>query len=83
MPSWRKLLCHHSEMISTMSCPSLVRFQQALHDAGLAVVSWPEPYGGRGLGPEAAAVVAARLGEGRGPRNGKLFVGSKSWHPPC
>lgn len=41
----------------------LVQFQRTLHDAGLAVVAWPERYGGRGLAPGAAAIVAGRLGE--------------------
>ena len=41
----------------------LVGFQARLHEAGLAVVSWPERYGGRGLDPAAAAIVARRLGE--------------------
>ena len=40
----------------------LVDFQRSLHEAGLAVVSWPERFGGRGLGPDAGAVVAGRLG---------------------
>jgi alkylation response protein AidB-like acyl-CoA dehydrogenase len=41
----------------------LAGFQRSLHEAGLAVVSWPERFGGRDLGPAAAAVVAGRLGE--------------------
>jgi alkylation response protein AidB-like acyl-CoA dehydrogenase len=41
----------------------LVDFQRSLHEAGLAVVSWPERFGGRGLGPDAGAIVAGRLGE--------------------
>lgn len=41
----------------------LIEFQAELHRAGLAVVSWPERYGGRGLDPGAAAIVARRLGE--------------------
>ena len=41
----------------------LVRFQRDLHQAGLAVVSWPVEYGGRGLDPGSAAVVARRLGQ--------------------
>jgi alkylation response protein AidB-like acyl-CoA dehydrogenase len=41
----------------------LVAFQAELHQAGLAVVSWPSRYGGRGLDPGAAAIVARRLGE--------------------
>lgn len=46
---------------------ALVAFQRALHDAGLATVSWPEAYGGRGLGPAAAAEVARALGEAGAP----------------
>jgi alkylation response protein AidB-like acyl-CoA dehydrogenase len=41
----------------------LVDFQRSLHEAGLAVVSWPVRFGGRDLGPDAGAVVAGRLGE--------------------
>jgi alkylation response protein AidB-like acyl-CoA dehydrogenase len=41
----------------------LIEFQAGLHEAGLAVVSWPVRYGGRGLDPAAAAIVARRLGE--------------------
>ena len=45
----------------------LVEVERRLHEAGLAVVAWPERYGGRGLGPEAAAVVAAALGRCEAP----------------
>ena len=41
----------------------LVRYQRALHAAGLAVVAWPTEVGGRGLKPSEAAAVAQRLGE--------------------
>src|SRR5690606_34020833 len=45
----------------------LVEYQKALHAAGLAVVSWPERFGGRGYGPAETAFVAERLGEARMP----------------
>jgi alkylation response protein AidB-like acyl-CoA dehydrogenase len=45
----------------------LVEFQRRLHDAGLAVVSWPSRYGGRGLTPSDAIVVARELGRARAP----------------
>lgn len=45
----------------------LVEVQARLHEAGLAVVSWPERYGGRGLGPEAGAAVSAALGRCEAP----------------
>ncbi|MGB0113896.1 MAG: acyl-CoA dehydrogenase family protein [Ilumatobacteraceae bacterium] len=41
---------------------SLVRVQRQLHAAGLAVVSWPVKYGGRGLGPADGATVSWQLG---------------------
>jgi alkylation response protein AidB-like acyl-CoA dehydrogenase len=41
----------------------LRHFQADLHAAGLAVPSWPERFGGRGLDPIVAAAVAQRLGE--------------------
>jgi alkylation response protein AidB-like acyl-CoA dehydrogenase len=46
---------------------ALVAFERRLHQSRLAVVSWPERYGGRGLGPEDAAVVAEELGRCRAP----------------
>lgn len=45
----------------------LIGFQRALHAAGLAVVSWPERYGGRGFGPVESALVAQHLGEAQMP----------------
>ena len=45
----------------------LVDFQRRLHDAGLAVVSWPEAYGGRGLSPFDAIQVAEALGRAQAP----------------
>lgn len=45
----------------------LVDVQRRLHEAGLAVVAWPEKWGGRGLGPEAAAVVSTALGRSGSP----------------
>ena len=45
----------------------LVDFQRRLHEAGLAVVSWPEEYGGRGLGPVEYAIVCEELGRARAP----------------
>jgi alkylation response protein AidB-like acyl-CoA dehydrogenase len=46
---------------------ALVAFERRLHHSRLAVVSWPERYGGRGLGPEDASVVAEELGRCRAP----------------
>ncbi len=45
----------------------LVEFQRRLHEAGLAVVSWPECYGGRGCSPFDAITVARALGRARAP----------------
>lgn len=45
----------------------LVDFQRRLHEAGLAVVSWPEEYGGRDLSPFDAIQVAEALGRARAP----------------
>lgn len=45
----------------------LVDVQRALHEAGLAVVSWPTRWGGRGLPPVAAAVVADEMGRTGAP----------------
>lgn len=45
----------------------LVEAQKQLHDAGLAVVAWPERFGGRGFGPAEAAVVAGALGRAGTP----------------
>jgi alkylation response protein AidB-like acyl-CoA dehydrogenase len=45
----------------------LIDFQRRLHDAGLAVVAWPEEYGGRGLGPVEYAIVCEELGKARAP----------------
>lgn len=52
----------------------LVEFQRSLHAAGLAVVAWPQAYGGRGLGPAEAAYVARALGEAGTPELAN-FVG--------
>ena len=45
----------------------LVAEQAALDKAGLAVVAWPERFGGRGLGPAEAAIVAGLLGKAGAP----------------
>lgn len=45
----------------------LAEAQKQLHAAGLAVVAWPEKYGGRGMGPAEAAVVAGALGRAGAP----------------
>lgn len=45
----------------------LVGYQHRLHQAGLAVPSWPERYGGRGLPPAEAIVVLEELGRARSP----------------
>lgn len=45
----------------------LVDYQRRLHDAGLAVVGWPEKWGGRGLGPFDAIRVAESLGRAGAP----------------
>ncbi len=45
----------------------LVDYQARLHEAGLAVVSWPERFGGRGLTPFDAIEVAQALGAARSP----------------
>jgi alkylation response protein AidB-like acyl-CoA dehydrogenase len=52
----------------------LVEFQRSLHAAGLAVVAWPQEFGGRGLGPAEAAYVARALGEAGMPELAN-FVG--------
>jgi alkylation response protein AidB-like acyl-CoA dehydrogenase len=46
---------------------SLVAYERKLHAAGLAVVSWPERFGGRGMGPVEAAIVSEELGLGGAP----------------
>ena len=45
----------------------LVDFQHRLHDARLAVVSWPERFGGRDLTPFQSIEVAAALGDAQAP----------------
>jgi alkylation response protein AidB-like acyl-CoA dehydrogenase len=45
----------------------LVAFQGRLDAAGLAVVAWPEAYGGRGLSPVEYAIVCDELGQARCP----------------
>ena len=45
----------------------LVAYQRRLHEASLAVPSWPVHLGGRGLDPRAAAAVATALGRGGAP----------------
>ena len=45
----------------------LVDFQRRLHEANLAVVSWPTELGGRGLSPFDAIVVAEDLGRAKAP----------------
>jgi alkylation response protein AidB-like acyl-CoA dehydrogenase len=45
----------------------LVAYQRRLHEAGLAVVAWPERFGGRGLRPSEAVLVAEELGASRAP----------------
>ncbi len=45
----------------------LVEYQRRLHDASLAVPSWPVQLGGRGLEPRTAATVATALGRGGAP----------------
>ena len=45
----------------------LVDFQRRLHEANLAVVSWPEELGGRGLSPFDAIQVAEELGRAKAP----------------
>ena len=45
----------------------LVTFQRRLDQAGLAVVAWPEAYGGRGLSPVEYAIVCDELGQARCP----------------
>jgi alkylation response protein AidB-like acyl-CoA dehydrogenase len=45
----------------------LVAYQRRLHEAGLAVVTWPERFGGRGLSPLDAVQVAEELGAERAP----------------
>jgi alkylation response protein AidB-like acyl-CoA dehydrogenase len=56
---------HHADQDELVQ--ALVAYQRRLHQAGLAVVGWPERFGGRGLAPADAAVVAAELGRGRAP----------------
>ena len=41
---------------------ALVAFERDLHEAGLAVVAWPERLGGRGLSAADAALVGVRAG---------------------
>jgi alkylation response protein AidB-like acyl-CoA dehydrogenase len=45
----------------------LVGFQSRLDNAGLAVVAWPEQYGGRNLGVAEYAIVCDELGRARTP----------------
>ena len=45
----------------------LVAFQRSLHEAGLAVPTWPASLGGRGLGAAAAAIVSDELGRAGAP----------------
>jgi alkylation response protein AidB-like acyl-CoA dehydrogenase len=45
----------------------LVQFERQLHQAGLAVVSWPEEYGGRGLSALEYAIVCEELGRAQAP----------------
>jgi alkylation response protein AidB-like acyl-CoA dehydrogenase len=45
----------------------LVDYQRRVHEAGLAVVSWPVELGGRGLGPFEAIEVAEAMGRGKAP----------------
>jgi alkylation response protein AidB-like acyl-CoA dehydrogenase len=45
----------------------LVRYQRRLHEAGLAVPSWPERFGGRSVLPADAIVVLEELGRARSP----------------
>jgi alkylation response protein AidB-like acyl-CoA dehydrogenase len=56
---------HHQDQDEQVA--ALIAYQRRLHSAGLAVVAWPEHFGGRGLAPADAAVVAAELGRGRAP----------------
>lgn len=58
----------------------LVTFQIALHQAGLAVVSWPPRFGGRDLDPSCAAIVARRLGQLGAPELAN-FVGMEVLAP--
>lgn len=45
----------------------LVDVQRRMHAAGLAVLTWPERYGGRSLDAADAAVVSEELGQGGAP----------------
>jgi alkylation response protein AidB-like acyl-CoA dehydrogenase len=58
----------------------LRQYQFALHSAGLAVVSWPERFGGRGLSVGDAATVAEKLGEAGTPELVN-FVGTEVLAP--
>src|SRR2546423_1101640 len=46
---------------------SVVDYQRRLHEAELAVVSWPKEYGGRGLSLFDAITVAEALGRAGAP----------------
>ncbi|HEV7679625.1 MAG TPA: acyl-CoA dehydrogenase family protein [Candidatus Dormibacteraeota bacterium] len=56
---------HHADQDEQVR--GLIEYQRRLHGAGLAVVAWPERFGGRGLAPADAAIVAAEMGRGRAP----------------
>ena len=45
----------------------LIDFQRRLNEAGLAVVAWPEEYGGRGMSAVEYAIVCDELGRARAP----------------
>lgn len=45
----------------------LSSFQRSLHEAGLAVPTWPKRFGGRGLDAVAAAIVSDELGRASAP----------------
>jgi alkylation response protein AidB-like acyl-CoA dehydrogenase len=47
---------------------ALVEYQRQVHSAGLAAVSWPVEYGGRGLGLIEAAIVAEEMGRAQAPQ---------------
>jgi alkylation response protein AidB-like acyl-CoA dehydrogenase len=44
------LAAHTAEPVKPEDVAGQKRFQAALHDAGLAGITWPEQYGGQGLG---------------------------------
>jgi alkylation response protein AidB-like acyl-CoA dehydrogenase len=56
---------HHETLAERFA--RLVQVQRCMHAAGLAVVSWPERFGGRALSAADAAVVSQELGEGGAP----------------